>query len=126
MLHLLHALVVQMVLLEVGSNDPSAAHALGDVLKDVPDPVLKAAPVNQIKQQLADIAVIQGLLLLEVKVNGPRLFLLLDRLYGLHLIYFDCLELHHAGLMTFPLCIMTKVPTVELGLVELPKELGGE
>jgi hypothetical protein len=125
-LHLLHALVIQVVLLVVGSNGPSEADALDDVLKDVSDTVLKAAPVNQIKQKLANVAVIQGLLFLEVKVNGPRLFLLLDRLYGLHLIYFDCLGLHYAGLMTFPLSIMTKVTTVELGLVELPKELRGE
>ena len=66
MLHLLHTLVVQVVLLVVISDGTSAAHTLGDVFKNVSDPVLKAAPVNQIKQQLANIGVVQRLLLFEV------------------------------------------------------------
>jgi hypothetical protein len=126
MLHLLHALVVQVMLLVVISDGTSAAHTLGDVFKDISDPVFKAAPINQIKQQLANIGVVQGLLLFEVKVNVPRLFLLLDRLYGLNLIYFYSLRLPYLGFWTFPIGLFAKVATIELGLIELPKELGSE
>jgi hypothetical protein len=125
-LHLLHALVVQVMLLVVVSDGTPAADTLGDVFKDISDPVLKAAPVNQIKQQLANVGVVQGLLLFEVKVNVPCLFLLLDRLYGLHLIYFDCLRLPYLDFWTFPVGLFAKVTTIELGLIELPKELGSE
>jgi hypothetical protein len=127
MLHLLHALFIQVVLLVVVPDGPSAAHALEDVLKDVSDPVVKAAPINQIKQKLANVAVVQGLLLLEVTMNGPHLFLLLlDWIDCLHLIDFDGRRLPHAGLMACPRCFLGKVTTIEFGLVELPKELGGE
>jgi hypothetical protein len=66
MLHLLHALVVQVMFLVFVSDGTPAAYALGDVFKDVSDAVLKSAPINQIKQQLANVGVVQGLLLFEV------------------------------------------------------------
>lgn len=98
MLHLLHALVVQVMLLEVISDGTSAAHTFDYVFKDVSDSVLKAAPIDQIKQQLANVGVVQNLLLFEIKLNIAHLFLLLDRVYSLHLIYLDCVFRPHPGL----------------------------
>jgi hypothetical protein len=108
------------MLLVVVSDGTSVAYTLGDVFKDVSDPVLEAAPINQIKQKLANVGVIQSLLLFEVIVNVPRLFLLLDRLYGLHLIYFDCLSLPYKVFKTFKIGLFAKVTTIKLGLIELP------